>query len=121
MFAGQNLIALLPWSRASWVDRSPTIPRAAAASSLPLQMGLLSLSSIVATVSVLPATLAVVAYKRHHPLVTYTLTHAAIAGFAVATAASQPLAEHTTSMLGKVPLAFACPPFLALLSCGASA
>ena len=65
-------------------------------------MGYITLSSIVATISVLPATLAVYSYSRHHRLLTYVFAHAAIAGFAVAVAASPPLAPHTTGVLGKV-------------------
>jgi hypothetical protein len=65
-------------------------------------MGYITLSSIVATISVLPATLAVYSYNRHHRLLTYVFAHAAIAGFAVAVAASPPLAPHTTGVLGKV-------------------
>ena len=65
-------------------------------------MGYITLSSIVATISVLPATLAVYSYSRHHRLLAYVFAHAAIAGFAVAVAASPPLAPHTTGVLGKV-------------------
>lgn len=67
-----------------------------------VQMGYITLSSLVATISVLPATLAVYSYRRHHPILTYVFAHAAVAGFAVAIAASPPLAPHTTGMLGKV-------------------
>jgi hypothetical protein len=65
-------------------------------------MGYITLSSIVATISVLPATLAVYSYNRHHRLLAYVFAHAAIAGFAVAVAASPPFAPHTTGVLGKV-------------------
>jgi hypothetical protein len=65
-------------------------------------MGYITLSSIVATISVLPATLAVYSYTRHQRLLTYVCAHAAIAGFAVAIAASPPFAPHTTGVLGKV-------------------
>lgn len=65
-------------------------------------MGLLTLSSIVATVSILPATLALLAHKRQHTLLTFALAHTAAAGFVVATAASPQFAAHTTWLLGKV-------------------
>lgn len=65
-------------------------------------MGYITLSSLVASISVLPATLAVYSYKRHHPIVTYAFAHAAVAGLVVAIAASPQLAPHTTGLLGKV-------------------
>lgn len=61
-----------------------------------------TLSTIVATLSVLPAALAWTGRKTFPSLVTYVLAHAAASGFAVALAASPPLAAHTTGMLGKV-------------------
>ena len=61
-----------------------------------------TLSTIVATVSVLPASIAFLGRRSLPPFVTYALTHAAISGFAVALAASPPIAAITTGMLGKV-------------------
>ena len=66
------------------------------------------LSTIVATISVLPASIAYLGRRSLPPFVTYALTHAAISGFAVALAASPPLAAMTTGMLGKVTSAPAC-------------
>lgn len=60
------------------------------------------LSTIVATIAVLPASIAYLGRRSLPPFVTYALTHAAISGFAVALAASPPLAAMTTGMLGKV-------------------
>lgn len=60
-----------------------------------------TLSTIVATISFLPASLGWFGRKTFPPLVTYVLAHAAVSGFAVALAASPPLAAHTTGMLGK--------------------
>lgn len=61
-----------------------------------------TLSTIVATISVLPATIAYLGRRSLPPIVTYALTHAAVSGFAVSLAASPPLAAITTGMLGKV-------------------
>lgn len=62
-----------------------------------------TLSTLVASIAVLPATLAIAYRKTAPPIVTYALAHTAIAGFAVALAASPPFAQHTTGMLGKKP------------------
>mmetsp|Transcript_4881 Transcript_4881/g.14032 ORF Transcript_4881/g.14032 Transcript_4881/m.14032 type:complete len:248 (-) Transcript_4881:347-1090(-) len=60
-----------------------------------------TLSTIVATISVLPGTIAYLGRRSLPPIVTYALTHAAVSGFAVSLAASPPLAAITTGMLGK--------------------
>ena len=65
--------------------------------------GYITLSSIVATISVLPATLALCTATTG--IIGYSHTFSRmqrIAGFAVAVAASPPFAPHTTGVLGKV-------------------
>jgi hypothetical protein len=60
------------------------------------------LSTVVGTVAVIPATLAILG-RKHFPLpVTLILAHVAASGFVVAIAASDKFARSSTFLLGKV-------------------
>ena len=60
------------------------------------------LSGIVAGISVLPATLTVLLRHRLPLPLTLALGHISLVGFAVALAATNQFAAHSTQLLGKV-------------------
>ena len=61
------------------------------------------LSTVVGSVAILPATIAYLTRKSVPFPVTLLLAHIAATGFAVAIAASDRFATHSTSLLGKQP------------------
>ena len=61
------------------------------------------LSSLVATATVIPCTLAVLSFKRRYPWpVSFLLGHITLVGCAVAISSAGPRSHLTTGLLGKV-------------------
>jgi hypothetical protein len=60
------------------------------------------LAGIVATIGCLPAGLAIIFRRTLPPPVTVFLTYLAFVGYTTALAATEPLAQHSTFLLGKV-------------------